>query len=227
MKIATPFLTEVIMNIDGHVYEINEDGNIDLLNQEPFLYDEEYVRDRYEKYGWQTRAMSLLRLHFIRDFVAIEGKSILDVGYGNGDFLDVCSKQGMGAYGYDVSGYKLPKGVEEVDTIFDDHYDIVTFFDSLEHFPDIDVIEQLDCKYICISAPWCHYPKDANAEWFAKWKHLRPEEHYHHFTRIGLEAFMERMGFSMLDYNNIEDSIRGIGVVGRPNIITAFFTRGF
>ena len=214
------------MIIDGNKYIIGMDGNIHLKDPKPFVYNEQYVKDRYESYGWQTRAMSLLRLHFIRDFINIDSLSVLDVGYGNGDFLDVCQKHGMLAYGYDVSGYKLPKDVEAADNMFDEHYDLITFFDSLEHFKYIEFVEDLDCKYICISVPWCHYPKEASEEWFVKWKHLRPEEHYHHFTRLGLEAFMERMGYTMLDYNNIEDSIRGIGKNMLPNIMTAFFTRG-
>ena len=215
------------MDILNHKYDIDRNGVINLVNPTPFVYDSTYIKNRYDSYGYKTRAMSLLRLHFIRNFINIEDMHVLDIGYGNGDFLDTCSKQDMIAYGHDVSGYPLPNNVEKVDDIFNAHYDLITFFDSLEHFYDIDFVKNLDCKYICISVPWCHYPKDASIDWFSNWKHLRPEEHFHHFTRKGLEYFMDSMGYIMQDYDNIEDSIRGSGKDGLPNILTAFFKRGF
>lgn len=215
------------MIVKGNEYTIGEDEVIHLVNPKPFEYNEEYIRERYDSYGWQTTAMSLLRLHFIRDFMNIFDKSVLDVGYGNSNFLETCNRHNMWPHGYDVSGYPLGKGIVQVDNMFDRHYDLITFFDSLEHFEDISFVEDLDCKYICISVPWCHYPKDANLGWFETWKHLRPDEHLHHFTRRGLEQFMATMGYSMLEYNNIEDLIRGKGHMGMPNILTAFFTRGF
>jgi len=156
----------------------------------------------------------------------IHYKTVLDVGYGNGDFLETCRRQGMKPYGYDISGYPLPFGVAKAEDLLGKHYDLITFFDSLEHFEDLEFVRELDCKYICISVPWSHYPKDASFEWFTTWKHLRPEEHYHHFTRRGLIKFMKRMGYVMLEYDNIEDTIRGTGNQGLPNILTAFFTRG-
>ena len=212
------------MNIDKD-YTIGQDGNIHLKNPVPFNYDVTYVEERYDEYKWQTTAMSYLRLNFIRNFMDIKEASVLDVGYGNGEFLEVCMMNKMYAYGYDVSGYPLPRGVQKLDRLHSGHYDLITFFDSLEHFEDIEFVGKLDAKNICISAPWCHHPGDANYEWFLNWKHLRPEEHFHHFTRLGLIAFMKRMGYKMLDYDNVEDHIRGGGKFGLPNILTAFFTR--
>jgi hypothetical protein len=210
-----------------HNYIADKYGVLSLKDPKPFTYDITYVETRYDSYGWQTRAMSLLRLHYIRNFVNIDGKSILDVGYGNGDFLDVCFRHKMYTWGYDINEYPLKRHVKKANNMFDQHYDIITFFDSLEHFKDIDFVKNLDCKYICISVPWCLYPyEEPDADWFANWKHLRPEEHFHHFSRKALKAFMADMGFKLVDYDNIEDSIRGTGANKMPNILTAFFTKG-
>lgn len=215
------------MEVKGHKYNIDDNGVICLENPVPFNYDQTYVEERYDHYGWQTTAMSLLRLHFIRDHMEIRGKSVLDVGYGNGDFLKTCYKQGMYAWGHDVSGYPLWSRIRIAPSMFEAHYDLITFFDSLEHFTSLDFVKDLDCKHICVSVPWCHYPDDkVDFNWFVEWKHLRPEEHFFHFSRKALVKFMESSGYYLVDYDNIEDSIRGVGPDGMPNILTAFFTKG-
>ena len=57
--------------------------------------------------------------------------SILDFGYGNGNFLSVCQKHGKNCFGYDISDYPLPDGIKFVFYIKHQHVDVVSFFDSL------------------------------------------------------------------------------------------------
>ena len=209
--------------IDENYYS-DDDGVIHLQDPKPFVYSPEYVEERYVAYGWQTKAMSMLRLHFIRDHMEINGASVLDVGYGDGDFLNFCRSQGMYAWGYDISGYPLPNGVKQAQDM-QGTYNLITFFDSLEHFTSVEFVEDLKTDFICVSVPWCHYPYDKQYEWFKSWKHLRPEEHYLHFGRKSLVTFMKRMGFSLVEYTNIEDSIRGNNTPMMPNILTAFFRK--
>ena len=52
-------------------------------------YDKEYVDIRYNSYGEKGLQMSYLRLGFILGALKHTPSSILDVGYGNGDFLKV------------------------------------------------------------------------------------------------------------------------------------------
>ena len=63
--------------------------------------------------------------------------------------------------------------------MFNQFYDIITFYDSLEHFEEIEFVKKLKCNYICISVPNCHYKND---EWFRNWKHRKPNEHLWHFN---------------------------------------------
>ena len=98
---------------------------------------------------------------------------------------------------------------------------MICFFDSLEHFHDISFVKNLNTKYIYISLPWCHYHSD---EWFENWKHRREDEHIYHFNEKSLEKFMNRQGFKMINYCNLEDKIR-IDKNLSPNILTACFEK--
>jgi len=84
-------------------------------------------------------------------------QSLLDVGYGSGSFLKVASQFISQTYRNDINGYPIPECSTFVENIHQQYHNIVTFFDSLEHFPDIYFLDKLKCKYICISVPWCHY----------------------------------------------------------------------
>ena len=98
---------------------------------------------------------------------------------------------------------------------------MITFFDSLEHFEDIEFVKDLKCSYICISVPECHYYDD---EWFENWKHRRPNEHLWHFNHGSLVKFMYRMGYILISGSNIEDTIRKNNKE-ESNILTCIFAK--
>lgn len=202
-------------------HSINQDGAIYQINKNTIKYTPEYSSVRYDRYGELSNYISYLRLGHIIGSIGHIPSSILDVGYGNGSFLKVCSKIITNCYGNDISGYKIPEGCVFVEKISDDFYEVITFFDSLEHFENIEFVSSLKCKYVCISVPWCHYYND---DWFKKWKHRRPDEHLFYFDEKSLINFMKRMGFSLISYCNIEDVIRS-GVGAEENILTAMFQK--
>ena len=203
-------------------YEVLENG---LIKQKKILnkiqtYDTKYVDERYNQYGEKGPQMAGLRLGYLVGTLGYWPTTILDVGYGNGDFLKVC-KGVIDSYGNDVSGYPVPEGVTYVDNIFDKHYDVISFFDVLEHFEEIDFVKDLNCDYVYISLPWCH---NFNNEWFINWKHRRPDEHLWHFNDKSIEKFFNEMGYDMLDYSNVEDIIR-LSNDEHQNILTCIFKK--
>jgi len=201
-------------------YAKNSDGIIQQLDYQVKSYDQEYVDVRYNTYGELNNYMSHLRLGFIVGSIGKVPDSILDVGYGNGSFLKTCSNIIPKCFGHDVSNVKVDQ-VEIVDNIFDRHYEVITFFDSLEHFEDIYILDKLNCDYICISVPWCH---NFDEEWFMNWKHRRPNEHLWHFDDISLKTFVEKQGFVQLNSTNVEDVIRKNNGT-YPNILTSVFKK--
>jgi hypothetical protein len=102
--------------------------------------------------------------------------------------------------------------------------DVYTFWDALEHVPDLSFIEDLPCKTICISLPWCHHY--LGKEWLEKWKHLKPDEHLHHFNRDSLLRFMKSHGWGKeVGFSSHEDIVRKGDDEDRPNILTMAFQR--
>ena len=93
-------------------YEILENG---LIKQKSIVnkiqtYDTKYVDERYNQYGEKGPQMAGIRLGYLVGTLGYWPQSILDIGYGNGDFLKVC-KGVIESYGNDVSGYPVPEGV--------------------------------------------------------------------------------------------------------------------
>jgi hypothetical protein len=115
----------------------------------------------------------------------------------------------------------VPEGCEFVENMFEDNYDVVTFFDSLEHQDDPYFLNRLKCKNIVVSLPWCHYFSD---DWFAGWRHRKPDEHLWHFDATSLVKFMKDQGYQLVSITNIEDTIRQ-HKEEYANILTGVFTR--
>lgn len=204
-------------------YQILPNGLIKQINIKNTLqtYDKKYVDERYNQYGIKGYQMSGIRLGYLISSINKIPESILDVGYGNGDFLSLCSESNIKCYGNDISGYQLPPNVDFVDNIFNNYYEVISFFDVLEHFEEIDFIKNLNCKYIFISVPWCH---NFNDEWFKNWKHRREDEHLWHFNEKSTVNFFEEMGYKLLSKSNVEDTIRK-STDDNENILTCIFEK--
>lgn len=188
-------------------YEILPNG---LIHQKKIIneikkYDFDYVDARYNSYGDQCEMISFLRYGFLIGAIQDEPNSILDVGYGNGSFLKICKDKIKNCYGNDISGYPLPQNVSFIQDITKNYYDVISFFDVLEHFDDINIINKLKCKYLYISVPECHF---ISKEWFWDWKHRRPDEHLWHFNKSSITSFFKTNGFTLVSCSNVEDIIR-------------------
>jgi len=200
-------------------YNCDNNGVIFQQTKVPTKYDKTYVIDRYDSYGELSNYMGYLRLGYIVGALGRIPESILDVGYGNGAFLKVCTNIISECYGNDVSGYNLPPSCSFISEITSKHFDVITFFDSLEHFEDISIVGELKCNYLVISVPWCHYYNDS---WFENWKHRRPNEHLFHFNENSLVKFMSEHKFDLLSFSHIEDTIRK---GEQRNILSAIFQK--
>lgn len=199
-------------------YSVNEDGVIFQKEKSLFNYDVEYIRKSYDSYGIITEHMSYLRLGYVIRSCDIKLTTLLDVGYGNGSFLKVASKVIPNCFGYEVNNYPIPDGVQFVNDWMNNSYDVITFFDVLEHFPDPYIIKNSKTKYIVISLPWCHYNSD---DWFYSWKHRRENEHLWFFNENSMKNFANSCGFTMTHYCNMEDVIRvPLNNSNTPNILT-------
>jgi hypothetical protein len=182
------------------------------------VYDHAYIADRYDSYD-TTPLISGMRLATLKGCgIATGDGKLLDVGYGNGAFVKMAMKAGYDAYGCDVHGADY--GVREVKLDGTQRWDVVTFFDSLEHFTTLDVIKQLvqRTSTIVISIPV--YPPDFPQN--RHWKHYRPGEHLHYFSLGSLCRLFA--GKRLCIRSDIEDVIRGKRPDGGVNVATLVFS---
>jgi hypothetical protein len=171
-----------------------------------------------------VREMSNLRWTFIQSTLGLPAASrILDVGYGNGAFLKRARAADMAIFGVDLHNEDFGVPVVDFDTPQD--YDLVCFFDSLEHFPDFAPILRLRARNVVVSIP---YTPDFILTAPTKWRHFKPGEHLHYFSRSSLDMFMRDWGFpERLAEGYPEDDLRGKLIIdGRShdNIYTAIYT---
>lgn len=208
--------------MDLNNYEKLKNGIIKQKYVNKISYNYDYS-NKYNSYGEKGKYLSHLRLGVLLGSIGKIPESILDVGYGNGDFLKVASTAIKKCCGCDISDFPVPENCEKVELIDYKYYDVICFFDSLEHFDDIHFIDKLNCEYIFISVPWCH---NFSEDWFKNWYHLRPNEHLWHFNDKSLVAFLEENGFEKIYLGNFEDSIRkNSSCNGNPNILSAIFKK--
>ena len=207
-----------MFNIDN--YKKLENGIIQQLNVNKITYNYDYS-NQYNVYNEKSIYFSYLRLGVLLGAIGKIPETLLDVGYGNGDFLKVASTAIKKCYGSDISDYPIPNNCIKTDLLTNTHYDVICFFDSLEHFDDIEFIHKLNCEYIFISVPWCH---NYSNNWFLNWYHRKPNEHLWHFNERSLKQFFEKYGFDCIYTSNHEDIIR-INNESKyyPNILSCVF----
>jgi hypothetical protein len=167
----------------------------------------------YDRYP--VDLMSHVRLSYVKAHVS--GGKLLDVGYGQGHFVRLAVQAGFDAYGNDVHGVDC--GVREVGLNHGMPWDVVTFFDSLEHFPSLAPIKDLAnrSRYVVVSLP-------CRPTWFPsqlEWKHYKPGEHLHYFCEESLDRLF--CPKHRLSSGDVEDVVRGKGPTGGRNILTAVY----
>lgn len=196
-------------------------------------YDKQYVAERYEKYT-TTKQMSHLRFTILKTVLylydsiptgdsKVKPSRLLDIGFGNGDFIRTASANGWECYGNDVNPTEY-KGVKRVELPNSknckEKYRVISFFDALEHFEDLSeariVSHHTDWIFLSFPAVPNTFPFDLN------FRHYRPGEHHLFFDPQGLEKiFSHGNRIAKLMYMDTpEDSIRTRWNLAYPNIWT-------
>ena len=212
----------MIFTSHGHEYQVSDIGVISQVKPVPFKYDVNYV-DTYntEAYKRQSEILQALRLGFVTASHGRSPQSLIDYGYGNGAFLLTAKQAIPEVYGLDVTGIQV-KGCEIISELKE--VEVITFFDSLEHIPDLSFVKELPCKTVVISLPHCHYHTEGQVWFNTKYKHRKPNEHLYHFNPSSLRLFMMRNDWIEIAQSNIEDIVRK-SEHGLPNILTMAFQR--
>jgi SAM-dependent methyltransferase len=169
--------------------------------------------------------MSALRWNFIQRWLRLPaGGRILDIGYGNGAFLKHARRHGMEVFGLDVHNEDF--GIPTVDYNTGGDFDLICFFDSLEHFPEFDPLFGLRASNVIVSIP---NAPDCLLETPEHWRHYKPGEHLHYFSRASLDVLMRKWGLDTKIADGFpEDELRGklrLNCRAHDNIYTAIHAR--
>jgi hypothetical protein len=203
-------------------------GIIHQLDPAPFTYDEKYsaIYDR-EEYARESHVLMSMRLGFIVGAIKRTPASLLDYGYGNGAFLKMARRLVPMVTGYDITGVQLD-GIKTIDGregVKPVPADVYTLWDVIEHVPELELVYNLPCNYLVLSTPYCHQDS-MGEEWFLNnYRHLKPNEHLHHFTPKSLERFMHFAGYKLLANGFYEDVVRKGPDVGLVNIFSQVYER--
>jgi hypothetical protein len=206
----------------GRQYEIDPFGVIVQTDHRPFVYDPKYsaIYDKAQ-YRRGSDILQAMRLGFVQGCHGKEVKSLMDVGYGNGAFINFAKQHIPYVYGHDVTGvplngaYVMPELVKA---------SVYCFWDVLEHFPDLSFVRDLPCETICLSLPYCHFVTEGKTWFDEKYPHRKPDEHIRHFTQFSLGSLMDSFGWKTIAVSGHEDVIRK-SVHGLQNILSMAFKR--
>lgn len=185
-------------------------------------YDAEYAHQYDHR---PVKEMSGLRWDFIQSHLGLSaGSRVLDIGYGNAAFLKYAQAAGMEIYGIDV--HQEDFGVPVIDFDSKLNFDLICFFDSLEHFPDFDSVTKLRSNNVIVSIP--NTPRRLLSS-PTSWRHYKPGEHLHYFSQRSLDLFMANWGFPRRIADGYpEDNLRGKLTLDHEivnNIYTAIYSR--
>lgn len=130
---------------------------------------------------------------------------VVDVGIGGGRFV-----RESDCMGFDIN----PKAVEWLKQRrrFRDYHDgapVLTFWDSLEHIRDPAAALRCASEWAFVSLPIFE-----SGDTITESRHYRPGEHFWYWTHEGFIAFVQRCGFRVVYYGDMETRI------GRESIKT-------
>lgn len=155
------------------------------------MYDINYYENLLRIHSATAEEISKRRWLFLSDHLQ-QLDNVLDYGSGVGWFR-AWRPPGVTVWSYDIGLYPQT-GIDIVT------YDVICFWDVLEHIRDFKEIEPVLMlgKNVACTVPII--PEDG----LRMWKHFKPGEHLHYFTQDSLVALFDKFGFSPLAKDDVE-----------------------
>lgn len=178
------------------------------------------LKEKYGKdYYYSAAGIPISKQLTYQDFFktmrdcAIDGKNLLDVGCGTGEFLDLAYKQGWQPKGVETSEYAVnyAKGNYNIEVFSDDlgdvrfpdkYFDVITMWDSIEHLPDPR--KELSEINRILKTGGLVYISTTNLSGFSQKlfgttsNQFCPEEHIYYFTPGTAARLLKDCGFSQV-----------------------------
>ena len=169
------------------------------------------------------------------------GKKLLDFGCGVGSFLNAAKKawecEGVEANHDMIDAAKRAINLPIHYSIDDERYDILTFWDSLDHLHDLDtnfkgILESLNPGgFVFITLPELQFVFDSCHDEgylkrvFSEWEHNEPTTRLRYFTKNGLERWLKGYGLRVIRIDNDESVLTGSKVNPKTDYVTMVATK--
>lgn len=177
------------------------------------IYDKSY-EIKYKRYEKTETGEEISKARFELVHRYVSTGRLLDYGCGVGSFIKHCNYNGMVAQGFDINPY----GDYCYPEVLLSQYDIVTFWDAIEHIENpVRLIKGLNPQYVFLCTPSTDDFKGRKSD-IVTWRHYYPGEHVHYFNERSLSALLETCGYTVLEANYDESQLRVGG--GDKNIIS-------
>jgi len=147
-------------------------------------YNIDYFFHMLKLYSSTAQGICGIRWEFVKQ---INAKHVLDYGSGCGFFKAFAPADVVVD---NIDPMPVPQtGIKHR------HYDLITFWDVLEHLPDVkDVLPVLDLTdHVAVTVPI----KPDEVEW-SDYKHNKPGEHLTYFTVETMTDLMKHFGFELI-----------------------------
>ncbi len=171
--------------------------------------------DYYEGHDNSTPEFAARRLdEIVKSFESFrQNNRLLDVGCGAGSMLEAGLKNNWRAEGIEVSksgvdylqskGFKVFFGFLQDAKFPDNHFDVITAVEILEHIPEPQNILKEIARILRPGGIfWATTPhsKGASARLLGtRWSTIAPPEHIHLFSAKGLKLLLEKSGFNKIN----------------------------
>jgi 2-polyprenyl-3-methyl-5-hydroxy-6-metoxy-1,4-benzoquinol methylase len=163
----------------------------------------------------------------------LRGKSLLDIGCGTGEYLDVAARRGMLVRGIDVDqsvadyirdhyGHRVTVGLMEDTTFPPDSFDVIVLSHVVEHLQEPATLLRSIHRALkpggvfLMSTPNFDSVMEQLHDWYGQWKHGKGKDYYlnpftipYHivgFNRRSITRLLERTGFQPV-YVNVHSGL--------------------
>lgn len=194
-------------------YVTDKYGFLKQENPQPFDYTLDYKAKQST-----TTEMAWLRMSWLSSYVLpgeLRNFNVVDIGAGSNVFVNEGKHIFRRIVPYDLVG----DSIDDVE-LYSTCWDMVTLFDVLEHYPDIDQFWALQFRYALISYP--ETPKDYPLE---KWRHYKPNEHIYCLDKDNIINWAHTHDCAVIAQGCPEDRIRTRWDPKRVNITTILLKR--
>ncbi|MEY4384283.1 MAG: hypothetical protein RI995_1825 [Bacteroidota bacterium] len=218
------FLEAKDYTVSGEYFKIVQCRNCDFLFTNPRPSAEEagkyYQSENYISHSNTSEGLINTLYHWVRTITLKQktnwiqpyqkSKELLDIGCGNGHFLQACKQAGWKVSGMELdlktaeqarknTGAKIVNHLEEIKA--DETFQIISLWHVLEHVYELDQYFEFFKSHLkqdgklLLALP---NPKSHDAEKFkAYWAAYDVPRHIHHFTPKSIELLANKNGFKL------------------------------